>query len=330
MPGGKYYQAAVKAARDIAIKVESLSIGIHKSPVDTSYLKYSMKPILDEDLQAPQALSPSASQPNNNTSSSEGGTKGGIQLSSQDSLGASGSQDSVSQVSSDAHGAEGAAGGEKVEVVSIQDEVDRLQQQIRLLLPADDHYFADGHIFKYKYIASVLGLCGFSTGQHEKRKERQRWAWVITLTNQLHAMGVALWAAMMTPVLIQYIIELYDIGEKECAIWATVLLAMGWVSLVTFQLLNQIAINPRFKSTDKDDWSKEFVRLYLTENRRPRRLWWLQGDWNTLTSVQKIRVYFRMAIFFEGAAIIFIFATTLVSSWGHMHRQANCVLIRAT
>jgi len=292
VPGGKYYVAAVKANADVRSQVHQISINTVRAVQqdrDSWQWKYSLQPEKDQlydtisILETPLTIENPPLVTGNPLSPAS------------------------TEIPADI-------------VKELEDECDRLRQQIRFLLPADDQYLADGHLIRLGGDLKDL-LYGRDTNRRPSQKDPHRFGWWVKVTNQMHNLGVGLWVLMLTPVEVLYISQLWNDWPITAA-WGLGCLVAGWMSLLSFQWINVCRITPRF--AHGANWSKDFIHLFNTENIVPENCWWMhRGGWDALSPSQKMRVYFRWAVFLEGLAILFISNSSLGTSWGRVN-QVHC------
>jgi len=148
-------------------------------------------------------------------------------------------------------------------------------------------------------------------------------------TNPTHNLGVVLWVALMTPVQVQYVVELFEDDQVGLAVASIVMMVFGWLSLFTFQYINVRKISPHFALEEDQDeesfWSETFVKLWLHGNNVPPPFWCCKKERNDawFSEEESMRRLFRFAMAFEGSAILFIFAATLLTSYGRIHTSCD-------
>jgi len=115
----------------------------------------------------------------------------------------------------------------------------KLTRQIQLLLPADDAFFADGHLLQEGGFASQT---------------------LITCVNLSHGIGMVAWLLLMTPVEIHSISQAIDDDRGEYGVVGALLLGGGWLFFFIFQYISCYKVNTRVRNYDApNDWQVRTV-----------------------------------------------------------------------
>lgn len=172
------------------------------------------------------------------------------------------------------------------EAVATPDE--RLDLQLRIMLPPEDAFFADGHILQ-------CPGCGQDG--------------LLKTVNLAHGIGLVIWLFAMTSTQIYYI-KLLWADDLLMALFSVAFLVLGWLCFLFFQIYTPMVVNSVLPT---EEWSEKFIRQFLAKS--------------DSQEYRGVRNAFRATVATELCAIMFILASTLLTSYAHVqHYVYRCTL----
>jgi len=163
----------------------------------------------------------------------------------------------------------------------------RQSLRVRMLLPPEDAFFADGH--------SGVFCCIALNSRNQ-----------IQCINLSHGIGMVVWLVCMTAPQFQLISD-SSFHSETMMVLSSVGLALGWACFIFFQFYTQCVINRQISMEVESD---DFARQFVAPSGDPR--------------FRDIQTSFRLAVGMELMAILCILGAALLRSYAFV-KKASCV-----